>query len=81
VVVKEKYPQYSPNAKPVAVAAMTKREPGYDPGNGDWEYAYEQRWPEQEAKTVRGKLDACIDCHQGVRDKDYLFRSYLRAVR
>jgi hypothetical protein len=81
VVVKEKYSRYSPNAKPVAVAAMTKREPGYDPEHGDWEYAYEQRWPEQEAKTVRGKLDACIDCHQGARDKDHLFRPYLGAAR
>ena len=81
VVVKEKYPEYSPNTPPVAVAAMVKREPGYDPENGDWEYAYEQRWPEAERKVVRGKLRSCIDCHQGARDTDYLFRPYLRASR
>lgn len=81
IVVKEKYPHYSPDTPPVAVAAMIKREPGYDPKYGDWEYAYEQRWPEHERKVIRGKLDSCIDCHQNASGKDYMFRPYLAASR
>jgi hypothetical protein len=81
VVIKEKYPEYDPNARPVAIAAMIKREAGYDPDHGDWEYAFEQLSPEQERKTVRGKLDNCIECHKGTRSKDYLFRPYLKASR
>ena len=72
---------YSPDAQPVGIAAMIKREPGYDPENGDWEYAYEKRWPEAERSVVRGKLGSCIECHKGARITDYLFRSYLRASR
>ncbi len=81
IVIKEKYQHYSPDTPPVAVAAMIKRELGYDPQHGDWEYAYEQRWPEHERKVIRGKLDSCIDCHQNASGKDYLFRPYLASPR
>jgi hypothetical protein len=80
VVIKEKYPLHLPNTPPDAVAAMIKREPGYDPDHGDWEYAYEQRKAEPENKVVRGKLSHCIACHKGARS-DYLFRPYLSAAR
>ncbi len=76
MVVKEKYPDYSPDATPAAVAAMIKHEPGYDPEHGDWEYAYEQFSPEH--KMSRGKIESCIECHKGTRSTDYLFRPYLK---
>jgi hypothetical protein len=79
VVIKEKY-SLTTNVPPNAVAAMIKREPGYDSDNGDWEYAYEQRSAEPEAEVVRGKLSNCIACHKGARS-DYLFRPYLSSSR
>jgi hypothetical protein len=80
VVIKEKYHHYYPGAQPTAVAAMIKREAGYDPEHEDWEYAYEERWAGSERKVVRGKLESCIECHK-VAGIDYLFRPYLEAKR
>jgi hypothetical protein len=79
VVIKEKHLNYSPNSKPDAVAAMTKREPGYDPDHGDWEYAYEELKPEQRRKLEKGKIVSCIECHKGTKSTDYLFRPYIKA--
>jgi hypothetical protein len=81
VVVKEKYQNFSANARPEAIGVMIKHEPGYDPDHGDWEYAFEQFQPEQDRKMVRGKLENCIECHKGTRGTDYLFRPYLKAAR
>ena len=80
VVIKEKYHHYFPGAEPSAVAAMIKREAGYDPEHEDWEYAYEERWAGSERKVVRGKIESCIECHK-VAGIDYLFRPYLEAKR
>jgi hypothetical protein len=74
VVIKEKHTK----GQTVAVAAMLKRQPGYDPDHGDWEYAFEQLQPEAKRKVVRGKLSSCIECHEGAKGTDYLFRPYLR---
>jgi hypothetical protein len=79
VVIKEKHLDYAPGTPPSAVAAMIKREPGYDPEHGDWEYAYEQLKPENERKLERGKMESCIECHKGTKSTDYLFRPYLKA--
>ncbi|HEV3383773.1 MAG TPA: cytochrome P460 family protein [Gemmata sp.] len=80
VVVKEKllFASPDPDRSPAAIAAMIKREPGYDPDHGDWEYAYEQLKPENERKLERGKIESCIECHKGTKSTDYLFRPYLK---
>ena len=78
VVVKEKYDLDTPeSAEPAAVAAMTKREPGYDPAHGDWEYAFEEHAPGESPRVSRGRIDSCIDCHHAAGDRDYLYRPYL----
>jgi hypothetical protein len=75
IVVKEKHHDPVVTGPPVEFGAMIKREPGYDPAHGDWEYLFVAMKPE---KTVaRGKLESCIDCHSNAKDKDYLFRTYL----
>jgi hypothetical protein len=43
VVVKEKHTVWKPDTAAVALGAMIKREAGYDPQHGDWEYYYEDR--------------------------------------
>ncbi|WP_439622961.1 cytochrome P460 family protein [Gemmata sp.] len=77
VVIKEKHPDWSAayNASACDFGAMIKREAGYDPENGDWEYAYVAPGPAKQ--VTRGKLASCIDCHSHMKDRDYLFRTYL----
>ena len=51
------------------VAGMIKRDPGYDPTHGDWEYFYFDA-PD---KVASGKLTSCIECHTSAADNDYIF--------
>lgn len=76
VVVKEKL---TGNGPPVAVATMTKKEPGYDPDNGDWEYAYRELKTDAPPPTV-GRIESCIACHRTTAGKDFLFRPYLNRL-
>ena len=59
VVVKEKHWNEVADS-PSALAVMIKREPGYDPDHGDWEYGYEHLLAVKKPRVVRGKLDSCI---------------------
>jgi len=78
VVVKEKY-----LGDPVApgrlygYAMMTKRDAGYYPEGGDWEYQFVALVPER--KETSGRLTECAACHASVKDRDFLFRSYGKA--
>lgn len=73
IVVKEKH--YSSRSELTAYALMIKREAGYDVNNGDWQYVFVE--PGAEPKVSEGKLANCIQCHQGAKDTDYLFKFYL----
>lgn len=80
IIVKEKWLGYHPDNKfdleldesgPGEYAAMIKRDAGYDPDHGDWEYVFVTRRP---LSTVqRGQLSKCRDCHAKARDTDYVF--------
>ena len=75
-VVKEKLA--GPKAdRLVAYAAMIKRDAGYDPKHGDWEYVFADLG--DRGKVQRGRLANCIACHSGAASRDYLFRPYLKA--
>jgi hypothetical protein len=74
VVVKEKYADGRATGPLQEYAVMAKREAGYDPVGGDWEYAYVTLLPER--KLARGRLAKCAACHVSVRERDFLFRSY-----
>lgn len=76
VVVKEKHWGEEATGPPVEYAAMVKRDAGYDPDHGDWEYVHVVAQPERQ--VTRGRLESCINCHATMRDKDYLFRTYLQ---
>jgi hypothetical protein len=76
VVIKEKYSEWDASKPPHGFTAMIKREPGYDPDHGNWEYADVQL--QLEKKVARGKIASCIACHDGKKNEDYLFRNYLK---
>jgi hypothetical protein len=77
-IVKEKLASAEAE-KPFAVAAMVKRDAGYDPDHGDWEYVYTTLGEKPE--TQRGKLESCIQCHRIKKEEDYLYRTYLKPGR
>jgi hypothetical protein len=79
IIVKEKLPTRE-SSSPELLTVMIKREAGYNPENGDWEYmALDGAGKEVQA---RGKLESCQACHLMVKDTDYVSRNYLpRAVR
>jgi Cytochrome P460 len=78
VVVKEKHWLEPSTKRPAEYALMIKRNPGFDPEHGNWEYVYATGAPEW--TITRGRLSSCIDCHAVAKDRDYLFRSYLEST-
>ena len=76
VIVKEKLPSKE-SISPELLTVMIKREQGYNPGNGDWEYMA----LDGDGKEVRarGRLEKCQACHQRAENGDYVHRNYLPA--
>jgi hypothetical protein len=67
IIVKEKLGVDHHGA--LAIGGMRKREPGYDPANGDWEYFYSAR----KGDFSIGKIDSCVQCHKQTKGTDYVF--------
>jgi hypothetical protein len=78
-VVKEKHTELLAKGLPPEYGAMVKREPGYDPEHGDWEYVYVVLKPEK--KVTRGRLESCAECHAHAKEQDHLFRTYLPGLK
>ena len=74
VIVKEKLTT-SQSTTPELLTVMIKRERGYNPESGDWEYMV----VDGTGKNVqaRGKLENCQTCHLMDKDTDYVSRKYL----
>jgi len=74
LIVKEKLDtRDAPESELLTV--MYKREAGYDPEGGDWEYlVLDGRGTEVQA---RGKLESCRACHQAAAGTDFVSRNYL----
>ena len=76
IIVKEKLAApNSPQAE--LMTAMVKREEGFNPAAGDWEF-FVLKSPEK-IVLERGKLPHCQTCHASAKQTDYVFRSYLSA--
>ena len=54
---------------------MIKREKGFNPACGDWEFATLDGTGKK--VTSRGKLSTCMGCHQRQAIRDYVFRPYI----
>jgi Cytochrome P460 len=74
VIIKEKYADLSATGPMHGYAMMVKREPGFNPEGGDWEYAFVNQAPE--SRVGRGRLAQCAGCHASAKDRDFLFREY-----
>ena len=71
VIVKEKTATLT--SAPELLTIMIKREKGFNPGNGDWEYAVLDGKASQ--VQAQGKLANCQTCHQQQKTLDYTFRN------
>jgi hypothetical protein len=78
VLVKEGFMRAKPGATlhPTFLSIMVKREKGFDPEYGDWEYI--QSSPQGKvllrgAFSAPGISTACGNCHTNVADRDYVF--------
>lgn len=84
VSIKEHYLSNGPThmqTAPVSYAIMVKREAGFNPESGDWEYAWVARDGSILLRGV-GKTDVvkntCHNCHADVKDRDYLFSTSIQ---
>jgi hypothetical protein len=76
MIVKEKFSTVE-GGSPELMTAMLKREAGYNPKTGDWEYLVLNG--EGTKIEARGKLDDCMACHALLNKQDFVYRSYLPA--
>lgn len=76
MIVKEKIGHANEGSKPLLYTLMIKREPGYNPDLGDWEFAVVGA----NGKDLqgKGKLVNCQSCHRQKRESDFIFRPYLK---
>lgn len=74
VIVKEKLPPVKDGA-PELLTVMSKREQGFNPESGDWEYMV-VNGPGTKIEE-RGKLANCQGCHIPMKETDFIYRNYL----
>jgi hypothetical protein len=88
LIVKEKFPgPHAENRDPVKAkktdrkpqpelfTVMLKREAGYHPECGDWEFMLVTG--DLQNVAARGKIDSCVACHQEYKQTDYVSRAYM----
>lgn len=76
VIVKEKLPpDKGKGVEPELLTVMIKRERGFNPASGDWEYMVVNGTGTK--MEARGKLENCQACHVPLKDTDYVSRSYM----
>lgn len=76
VIVKEKSGTEADWRKPVLYTIMRKREAGYNPKVGDWEFSVVAANGTDMQAT--GKLEKCQLCHVEQRDRAFVFRDYMK---
>lgn len=68
---------YSEGRKILLYTIMKKRERGFNPAIGDWEFLVVG--PNGSEVQARGKLENCQSCHASKPESDFIFRPYLQA--
>ncbi len=74
VIVKEKLTT-AESISPELLTVMIKREKGFNPKDGNWEYMTVNG--EATEVTAKGKLENCMACHAAEKSTDYVSRQYL----
>jgi len=64
---------------PLTITMMLKREPGYDPQYGDWQYV---QFDKNAEIILSGKAQdpmvkpMCGNCHMNIAERDYIFANF-----
>jgi hypothetical protein len=74
IIVKEKLDARTSRV-PELMTIMLKREEGYDPANGNWEYFVTDGAGTRLEKPAR--VESCYSCHRAYLQTDYVSRMYL----
>ncbi|MBI5772989.1 MAG: cytochrome P460 family protein [Verrucomicrobia bacterium] len=74
LILKEKFGD-AEGTKTELFTGMIKRESGYNPDCGDWEFFTLSADAKQ--VTSRGKLKNCMACHVEYKDSDYVTKEYV----
>lgn len=78
IIVKQKMGIMGSDSKDrstILYTIMRKREPGYNPKVGDWEFSVVSG--DGREQTAVGKLENCQTCHLAKSESDFVFRTYL----
>jgi hypothetical protein len=67
IIVKE---NYGPDKKTLMAVTPMYKVKGYNPSAGDWWWA---KFGADGKVMAEGKPQGCINCHQTVKDKDWIF--------
>lgn len=78
IIVKQKISTHWEGRKPLLYTIMRKREAGYNPAVGDWEFSVVG--PNGTELQATGKLESCQGCHQAKKHSDHVFRPYLNTT-
>jgi hypothetical protein len=57
---------------------MLKREAGYNPDCGDWEFFVLSG---SGSMLARGRIDSCVNCHRNISDRGYLSLEWRKPSR
>ena len=74
IILKEKFSD-SKAQNTELFTGMLKREAGYHPRCGDWEFFTLSA--DASKVTSRGKLASCINCHIEYRERDFVTKNYV----
>lgn len=77
MIVKQKYYSVTAPVRPEDAnlyTVMLKRETGYNPSLGDWEFAVVAG--NGKHLESRGKISTCMGCHKDQAVSDYVYRTY-----
>jgi len=67
------------DARPRMLTVMTKREKGFNPAGGDWEFKLIDDQLSQ--VKLREKTGSCQGCHAAQKENDFVFRTYVPRSR
>jgi hypothetical protein len=74
IVLKQKFSSLQASM-PELYTGMIKREKGYNPRMGDWEFFTAKG--DATAIISRGRIDSCMDCHQQFAKTDFVTKRYV----